>query len=97
MISVAQPSYLHLIVGEWTYGLAGSNVLNEKDDYLFAPSWMHGNAGSEMGQSGRCPNRQLSKSDWEKHMQQKVTELNSDQKLVSLQHIIRVEQVNAEN
>lgn len=38
MISVAHPSYLYLFVGEWTYGVAGSNVLNEKDDYLFTPS-----------------------------------------------------------
>lgn len=39
---------------------------------------------------GDVPTDSWDKSDWEKHMQQKVTELNSDQELVSLQHIIHV-------
>lgn len=88
MISLAQPSSLHWFVGEWTYGVAGSNVLNEKDDSFMEVHVCMAMLGVK--QSGRCPNRQLSKCDWEKHMQQKVTEVNSDHRLVSLQNIMHV-------
>lgn len=52
------------------YGEAGSNAVNERDDNgersVHGGKCMHGHAGTEMGQTGRCHNGWLSNSDGEK-------------------------------
>lgn len=64
---------------------------------------MHGNAGSEMGQSGTCPNIQLSESDWEKCLTFETYATESDRNQLRSEidifaaYYTCAEQVNAEN